>query len=279
MHKAKRMSITELIKERKSVRSYTGEPLNTVQIICLNQFIEQLAPPFGSKARVRLIKAETGGEPVKLGTYGVISGATDFLLLIGGKGLMEELGAGYLFEQVLLYCTELGLGTCWLGGTLNRSDFAKQAQLADHESLIVISPVGYKRKKKTILESIMRAGAGSDKRKPFGSLFFKDTFETPLPETEAGDYQVPLEMVRLAPSASNKQPWRVLLKEGAFHFYHRTGRFSVNDMGIALCHFEQTSKELNLKGRFEIIPGIPSSDGTGYLISWIPENLNYSPFV
>jgi len=248
------MSVIELIKERKSVRSYTGQPLNKEHIDSINKYIEQLNTPFGTKARIQLIRAKTGGQPIKLGTYGIISGATDFLLLISEKGLIAEIGAGYIFEQAVLYCTELGLGTCWLGRTLKRNDFLEQIQLFDKEELIVISPVGYKREKRTIVESIMRVGARSDKRKPFGSLFFNNTFETPLTEADADDYKTPLEMVRLGPSASNKQPWRVVMKDGAFHFYHHVGRFSVNDIGIALCHFKLTCIELDLKGHFERYP-------------------------
>lgn len=265
------MSIIELIKERKSVRSFTGKPLSKKHGDNIVKYIEQLHPPFGIKARIQLIRAKVGDQPIKLGTYGVISGATDFLLLIGERGLMPEVGAGYMFEQVILYCTELGLGTCWLGGTLKRNDFLKQVQLSDNEELIVISPVGYKREKKTFVESIMRAGAGSDKRKPFGSLFFNTTFETPLTETDASDYKTPLEMVRIAPSASNKQPWRIVMKDGAFHFYHHVGRFSVNDIGIALCHFELTCNELDLKGHFERIPDISAPNNLEYAISWITE--------
>ncbi|WP_163318404.1 nitroreductase family protein [Dysgonomonas sp. 520] len=265
------MSVIELIKERKSVRSYTGEPLNKELVDSINNYIERLNPPFGAKARIRLISAKTGEQPVKLGTYGVISGATDFLLLIGEKGLMSEAGAGYMFEQAILFCTGLGLGTCWLGGTLKRGDFLTQIRLSGDEELIVISPVGYKREKRTLLDSIMRTGARSDKRKPFGSLFFNGTFEIPLTEADAGNYNTPLEMVRLAPSGSNKQPWRVVMKDGGFHFYYRTGRFSVNDIGIALCHFELTCNELGLNGHFERIADISGSNDVEYIMSWITE--------
>lgn len=265
------MSVIELIKIRKSVRSFTEKPLSKEHTDGINKYIEQLIPPFEVKARIRLVGAKTGDKPVKLGTYGVISGATDFLILIGEKGLLPEAGAGYMFEQAILYCTGLGLGTCWLGGTLKRDDFLKQIRLSEKEELIAISPVGYKREKRTLVESIMRAGAGSDKRRPFGALFFYGNFENPLQETVAGDYNIPLEMVRLAPSASNKQPWRVVMKNGAFHFYHRTGRFSRNDIGIALCHFELTCNELGLKGHFERMSDIQSANDTEYVMSWMIE--------
>ncbi len=265
------MSVIQLIKERKSVRSYTGESLTSEHSDKIKDCINQLIVPFGAKARIELIHTQVGNEPVKLGTYGVISGATSFLALIGEESPISELGAGYIFEQVVLYCTSLGLGTCWLGATFNSKDFLSQIKLENNEKLLIISPVGYKREKKTFLESIMRAGAGSDSRKPFNSLFFKGTFDTPLNETDAGEYQVPLEMVRLAPSASNKQPWRVVMENGKIHFYHRPGRFSINDIGIALCHFEMTCHELNLKGRYSEVSSKPLSEQFDYITSWIPE--------
>jgi len=60
-------------------------------------------------------------------------------------------------------------------------------------------------------------------------------------------------MVRIAPSASNKQPWRIVKIEGAWHFFlERTKGYGDGiifkllkladiqrlDMGIAMCHFE-----------------------------------------
>ena len=41
----------------------------------------------------------------------------------------------------------------------------------------------------------------------------KNSFAEPLAEEEAGDYQFPLEMLRLVLSAVNKQPWRVVANE------------------------------------------------------------------
>jgi nitroreductase len=239
------MSVVELIKERKSVRSYAGKPLGTELISSIREYVNQLNPPFGAKARIEIASTQVGNQPVKLGTYGVISGAADFLVLINEGGVMSDVGAGYMFEQVVLYCTELGLGTCWLGGTINRKDFMEQVKLKQEESIAIISPVGFRREKRRLVDTMMRVAAGSDNRKPFGSLFFKENFDVPLDEKAVDRYKTPLEMVRLAPSASNKQPWRVVLKDEIFHFYHRVGRFSANDIGIALCNFEQTCQEMS----------------------------------
>lgn len=266
------MSIIEIIKERKSVRSYTGELLRTEIADKLANYIKQLSAPFGVKARIELVSTNMGEQPVKLGTYGVISGANHFLgLIIEKNNPLAEISGGYIFEQAVLYCTELGLGTCWLGATFNSKDFLQQIQLEESETLTIISPVGYKREKRRLLDSIMRAGAGSDNRKAFETLFFKDDFETSLYKEEAKEYETPLEMLRLAPSASNKQPWRIVRENNMFHFYHQPNRFSLNDIGIALCHFEQTCKELNLKGKLQRLNNTSSAKGLEYTMSWISE--------
>ena len=73
-------------------------------------------------------------------------------------------------------------------------------------------------------------------------------------------WQRHLEMVRVATSAVNEQPWRVIACDNAVHFYlKRSKGFSYNkkpdmqmiDIGIALCHFDLTAKENNFNIVFE----------------------------
>jgi nitroreductase len=266
------MSLAEVIKNRKSVRNYSGEALKKEHINAINQYIATLEQPLGGNARIELISTNSGDKPVKLGTYGVISSAKDFLTLVYEPGPLAEENAGYLFEQVVLFCTSLGLGTCWLGGTLKKSDFAKQIQIKKDEIFSIVSPVGYPAEKLRFLDKLMRAGAKSDNRKPFETLFFEQNFETPLKMEDAGKYLQPLEMLRLAPSASNSQPWRIIKSDNQFHFYdHVKGRFSTIDLGIGLCHFGEMCKEMNIAGSFEILEENyhPQGKDNQYIISWI----------
>lgn len=266
------MNIIDNIKKRKSCRTYTGEPLSVELVAKIEGFISALQPAFGEKVAIRMINAKQPSGAVKLGTYGVIKNATNFLILTRENGKMADVSAGYMFEEVVLYCTALGLGTCWLGGTINKGDFLKQIQIKENERMTIISPVGYPAEKRSLLDSFKRAGAGSDKRKAFGDLFFDQTFDTPLTEQRAGVYRTPLEMVRLAPSASNKQPWRVIMQGNIFHFYQKPGMFAENDLGIALCHFERACMELGIKGRFAQEKEFLHKNGnTQYIISWISE--------
>jgi hypothetical protein len=179
--------------------------------------------------------------------------------------------AGYMFEQVILYCAELNLGSCWLGGTFNRRDFLKHIPIKNNQKMTIISPIGYPALKRSFLDSMMRAGAKSDNRKPFGELFFDQTIGNPLKKSQAGRYEVPLEMVRLAPSAANKQPWRiVMMNDNQLNFYHKKGHFSENDLGIALCHFEQTCKELQIPGNLVILKNPMLHDAKfEYVVSWL----------
>jgi nitroreductase len=63
----------------------------------------------------------------------MVKGASSFLAVAVAKdnnsNNIEWLG--YLFEKTILFATCLGLGTCWLGGTLNREEFARVINLKD----------------------------------------------------------------------------------------------------------------------------------------------------
>lgn len=106
--------------------------------------------------------------------------------------------------------------------------------------------------------------------KPFTANFFHRQFDTPLTEEVAGIYAQPLEMVRLAPSANNKQSWRVVLDDGVLHFYKSSSYgFDSIDLGIALCHFEQLCHELGIKGSFEVQNETPLNGKATCVVSWI----------
>jgi hypothetical protein len=118
-------------------------------------------------------------------------------------------------------------------------------------------------------------------------VFFERDFDIPL--LDPGADQLALEMVRLAPSASNKQPWRVIKDGESFHFFlQRTpgyresllkkalGIFDLQrvDMGIALCHFALTEAELGRQGQWrEEPPAIETGDPlTEYTCSWVRQS-------
>jgi nitroreductase len=278
-------SIIEIIKERSSRRSYTPQPVETEKLQALGDFFVALKGPFGGEARFVVLDTAGWGEGKMnaLGTYGTMQGARVFIVGIIRRGEHDMEDFGYQFEQIILRATDLGLGTCWIGGIFNRSRFADKAGVREHEVLPAISPLGYPTPKRSVTDSILRWTAGSRNRRPWGQLFFHGSFEMALPQGAAGCYRDPLEMLRLGPSASNRQPWRVVKEEGKdiFHFYLRRSKgydklikavdLQRIDMGIAMSHFELTARELGLSGRWENrVPLLsPFPERTEYVQSWI----------
>ena len=276
--------VQETIKKRNSVRSYEERKLSTKDKEKLMTYADSLTNPFGVKVNFHIIEKDLDSKGEKLGTYGVIKGATTFL---GVSVENTELGleaAGYEFENLILYATHMGLGTVWLAATFSRNNFMSAMNVKEGNLFPAISPVGYPTSKRSLRESVMRKTMKSDQRKPWKDIFFKDDFLTPLTEQDANEYATSLEMLRLAPSATNSQPWRVIKKGEIYHFYetHNANAkpeeklIKKVDVGIGLSHFHQTTLEKGLSGKFEKISqnNIDVPENTNYIISWIPKKTN-----
>lgn len=276
------LPITEIIKKRLSVRTYLEQPLTPEIKEKLRGFFPMLRGPFGGTLRINLIENDLARKEsnAKLGTYGVIRGASTYVVAAVEKAEKDLEDFGYSLEKVILYATSLGLGTCWLGGTFKKSEFGKAIEQKDHEVMPCITPIGYPSRRKSLIDSALRLTAGSKKRKGWDELFFSRDFSHHLSELEAGKFATPLEMLRLAPSASNKQPWRIVKDINKIHFYlqHTKGYAKALaydlqrvDMGIAMCHFELTAREQGIDGKWHVSdPGsISTPQATEYVISWV----------
>jgi len=271
----------EAMQRRVSCRTYDGRPLDDRIKERLRAFVrENTRGPFGNALRFDLIdltEAERA-ELKSLGTYGVIKGATLFIAGAVRKGprAMEDYGHG--MERNILFATALGLGTCWLGGTLNRAGFARKITLTPDELMPAISPVGYPAENRSLTDRAFRFMAKSDRRKPWEELFFNAMPGQPLMKERAGVIGGALELVRIGPSASNRQPWRVIRDGESYHFFlQRTPgydrmageiRLQEVDMGIALCHFELAAKELGITGNWQQVKPSLEAGTWEYIVSW-----------
>lgn len=278
---------TEAIQKRYSCRTYTGTLIDPGIHSRLDTFIlDNTKTPFGSRMRFKLIMAtpENTKALKGLGTYGMIKGASGYILGAVEKGPFDLEDYGYAMETTILYATQLGLGTCWLGGTFTKSMFAEKISARTNETVPAVVAIGNIAPKKRLTEKIVRWGSRASTRKAWPTLFFDENIETPLTEKGADEYRTPLEMIRIAPSASNNQPWRVIRDKAAFHFLlqRTTGYYERNkkyfgmadmqriDMGIAMCHFELTCRELDLEGAWisRELDTHMAAPQTSYLTSW-----------
>jgi hypothetical protein len=244
-------SYADWIKDRTSWRTYLKREIDASDRESIVDFIEaQHFTPFGTKPRFKLIDNDSVNG--KIGTYGFIRGAQHFIAGVTRKGPMCMEDYGYAFEKIILYVTGLGLGTCWLGGTFTRNPVMDVLNITDDEVVPAISPVGHKMDR-GLVGKALRWGAGSRNRKPWSNLFFKEDFDSPLSFDEAGDYAVGFEMVRNAPSASNGQPWRLVLEGESVHFCHDEKDYSVFkqlDLGIAMSHFDLVNRDKGVVGEW-----------------------------
>ncbi len=248
------------IRGRRSVRTFDRTPLREEDARRILEFARQADNPYGIPIEWRILSAAEHGlsSPVVVGTDTWIAGKM--------KAVPHaEEAFGWSFEKVVLFAASLGIGTTWIAGTMDRSAFEKAMDLEEGEVLPCVSPLGYPAAKMSLRESMMRKGVRADSRLDFGDLFFDGGFSIPLTPEKAGALRLPLEAVRLAPSAVNRQPWRVVVDGNEARFYEaRTlGRPGAEgwdiqkiDMGIAMYHFAAAVEQAS--GDWEFRPGAPS---------------------
>jgi hypothetical protein len=279
----------ELIHRRYSCRTYEARTMAAEKRAALDAFMTtRTRGPLGSATRFRLIAAAPDDADAlrRLGTYGFIKGATGFVVGAVRKGPGDLEDYGYLLEEVVLEATRLGLGTCWLGGTFTRGAFTSRfGGVGRDETIPAVVATGYPGDDGS--ERIRRREQG-DRRFPPAELFFLDEWAEPL-GARADGYGEALEAVRMAPSATNQQPWRIVRRGRDWHFYlARTKGYGEGspwfrllriadlqrvDLGIAMCHFELAAREAGQAGAWRVVePAVALPvDTIEYTATWRSE--------
>lgn len=168
----------------------------------------------------------------------------------------SQLTLGFRMENVVLQAASMGLGTCWIAATFKGTSFSAAASFPEDTPLQVVMPVGHPAEKKSMMEKITRTALGSAKRKSMADLFVVG---------DSSKYYKPLEMMRLAPSSTNSQPWRAIVDGNTVYFYYeKKSEASILDLGIGLSHFYLAAKESGIEGELSICREAPTHD------KWIP---------
>ena len=256
------MNLIDAIKVRKSTRTYAGH-LSESQLAYVAEVIDKVPSLPGTTATLRLHHFDTEGS-FRPGTYGFIKGAGDFILVAMSDETASMLCAGYMGEDVVLRATQAGLGTCWIGGTFRNADFSQGQKWPDGQTLKAIIPIGTPADSSSVRDRLMRFAVSANSRKPFDRLFFDNGTEKPLDSdnTFAGS----LELMRLAPSSTNSQPWRaIVIGKSVFFYSAGKGTLHMIDLGIGLRHFMIGEEYAGHKGEISLgTYGAPDVPG------WIP---------
>lgn len=261
--------ILDLVKQRRSVRSFSDRPISPALLQELRDYMNGIENPYGIPVRFVLLNAKEHGLSAP-----VISGGDWYIAAAVPAVPHAEEAFGYSFETLVLFAQSHGLGTTWIGGTMNRGSFERAMGLGDGEQMLCVTPVGYPAEKPALREVMMRKGVKADTRLDFGEVFLDGSFRKSLTIERAGRLANALEAVRLGPSAVNKQPWRVVVTEDAVHFYAKTakamGAMQKIDMGIALCHFALTAADCGMETELRIAdPGISAGGDVRYIASYV----------
>jgi nitroreductase len=207
--------MNDIIRKRKSIRQYDMIELDAVTLDKVKTQIENLAPLYPDiKYSVEIVNKTKGMFGIKAPHY----------LIFGSEekdGSNENIG--FIGQQMDLFFSESGLGSCWLGMSKpdekesNGLPFVICMSFGNPAEPLHRSLAEFKRK------SLFEISEGTDER---------------------------LEAARLSPSGVNAQNWYFIADGGKIHCYRKkpglllglmAGKLGGIDMGIALCHIAKES--------------------------------------
>jgi len=236
--------------QRKSIRKYDMQPLDAGVLAGIKNYIGQLKPLL-EDIKIEFTFAKDGEvknlQPVK---------APHYVMISSEKKDDHLYNAGFMGQQINLYLTAHGLGSCWLGMAKPQAAVKAQSDL----DFIIMLAFGKP------AEPLYRTEVSQFKRKPMSEISF----------IQGGDEL--LEPVRLAPSAVNRQPWcfygttaeihigRAKLNPITSQVYDRLNQI---DIGIALCHLAISAEHMGKSVRFSKNSGqtIEAPKGYRYVIT------------
>lgn len=210
---AQRARLYGAVAQRRSVRAFCAPP-DVAQLSALHFTAARVCLP-----GVRIAVGECDEERLFLNVplVGAVVGTNRYAAVIADMNVPRAaLHAGISGEAFVLEAVALGLGTCWLA-MFRRS--AVTIDLAPGERVLAVVALG------VAAEEDIR----ERKRKPLSDLCTSDPTRWPIYAYNAA------ECVRAAPSAMNRQPWR-LSYAGHTVMLTKTLLGGDLDMGIALMH-------------------------------------------
>ncbi|MBC7765305.1 MAG: nitroreductase, partial [Hyphomonadaceae bacterium] len=206
----------ETIFKRKSIRKYEQDPLEESTLTAIADFVKGLKPLFADiKTQMNIV----GHKDVKIL---MPIKAPHYLMVYAEKKEGYLTQVGYMLQQVDLFLSANGIGSCYLG--------MAQPAIADTSlEFVMILAFGHAK------DAVHRANISEFNRKELSKI------------TDISNLEALLEPVRLAPSASNGQPWFFTGDQNVIHaFCNKPNmikallyeKMNKVDMGIALYHLE-----------------------------------------
>ena len=222
-------NMNDIIRKRKSVRKYDPTQLDAATLEKVKAQIEKVKPLYPDiRYTIEIANKTKGIFNVKAPHYLIFRSEEK-------DGSLENVG--FIGQQLHLFLSESGLGSCWLG--------ASKPEAEEASTLPFVICISFGQPAEPLFRELSEF-----KRKPLAEI------------SDGADER--LEAARLAPSAVNAQNWFFSAVYGKIHCYRKKASpllgFIYNkmhciDMGIALCHIAEESdsfhfaKEEGVSGR------------------------------
>lgn len=240
------MTLYEAIFKRKSVRTYRMEELPEVLLHNIRKYEKEIDRMYPS-LRYELVIFNAVKEKIQMkGLFRVKAPYYMALFIEDKEGHMEE--AGYILEQLVLFMTTKGIATCYQGGARLVEDiFFPELKLA------MIVAFGF-------AEGAMFRQEKGAKRFPMESIAF-------IKEAISDDIRLLLRAGRMAPSALNSQPWRMMVYDNRIHIFSKRGMGMIEaspmdrlNVGILAAHFAVAAEEFWLDITFNVSTVVKEMD-------------------
>ena len=224
------MNCKVAIDVRVSRRKYTAKEIEKSKVAALLDAIKTYNRKSGLHMQLVL---KTGGSAFDgfKKSYGFFVGVKNYIALIGKRGDENRLEKeGWYGEKLVLEATDMGLSTCWVGTSYDKSSC--NCNIAADEVLDCVIALGYSDKKHSLKERLMENMMKSRSRKTIEQL---TDHEAELPDW----FVRGMEAVQKAPTARNLQPFVFEWKNNAASVRACKDEERVMiDVGIAKLHFE-----------------------------------------
>lgn len=253
------MDVLTAIRQRVSVRSYSGQPADHTlleRLLALAGTIDHLTDVPPRIALVSGVERTQGILTTIIGSYGLVQNPPHLLVgVLPQESALSRLDLGYVLEQIVLEATRAGLGTCWITGSYDSQHARDEVGVAKGEVAAAVCALGYPAEGRwgRFHDRTVRRLAGGYRRKPLTEIVFSGYWGQPWTPDDADPGLVDLlECTRLAPSAANRQPWRFIIMPE--YVVLALTHSAPIDGGIVMAHFALAaiSREYGGRGRWQV---------------------------
>lgn len=217
------MTLLEAIGERHSIRKYKKIPLSEEVINKLQVAIDECNRDGG--LHIQLILNEPKGIS-RIHSYGLFTHVENYLVMAGAYVEDIEEKLGYYGEKIVLMAQQMGLGTCWVGGSYRKIRGAYE--LAGDDKMVGLIAIGYPDQvgRTHSVKSVQQV-SNADEQSP--EWFVNGVRSALMAPTAVNQQKFHFELL---PSEGSERP-RVRATSGRSIYGH-----TKLDLGIVKLHFE-----------------------------------------